>query len=125
MKKWKLFELKDENYCTLFHHVNGSRYLPRGRWITAKQVVAREGSHGRKYRTGFHVFDSFDTVKEFLDKFKAPRKLVALEVDVQKILRKKPTNNKILLVKKIRIPINPKYRLIWEIANAPSDTIHL
>lgn len=110
MKKWRLFEVKNGEFYTLFHSVNGSRKIPIGQWITAKQGIVQDGSgqKKRRYRAGFHVFDSYETIESFKKKFTMPRELHAVEVEVDGNIRKKPTNNSVLLVSKMRIPENPK-----------------
>jgi hypothetical protein len=104
--KWRFFELKNGEYLTLFHAVNGSRRIPKGKWVDAKQVITYDGRGSTMYRAGFHVFTDFSIAEEFIKKFRAPRTIVVVEVDVAGSMRLKPTNNKVLLVSKMRIPKN-------------------
>lgn len=106
INKWRFFELKGNNYYTLFHSVNGSRKIPVGKWITAKQSIVCDGSHGKKFRGGFHVFDSFEYGIDFIKKFKKKRTVAIVRIDVFGKLRIKPTNDKVLLAKYMRIPHN-------------------
>ncbi len=110
MKKWRLFEVKNNEYYTLFHSVNGSRKIPINQWIKAKQNIVQDGSGQKKkrYRAGFHVFDSPDIIKSFIKKFTMSRELHAVEIEIKGTIRKKPTNNSILLVSEIKIPENTK-----------------
>lgn len=108
IKKWRFFEIKNGEYYTLFHGVNGSRKIPIDAWVTAKQSVGYEGSHGKKFRTGFHVFDSLEYGLKFISKFRKKRTIAIVEIEVSGKLRIKPTNNRILLCKYMRIPRNAK-----------------
>jgi hypothetical protein len=95
--KFRLFELKGDDYYTLFHGVNGSRKMPIGTWIKAKQCITYDGSPKKTYRAGFHVFTSPDIIPAFLNKFRAKRTLVVARVLVRGRLREKPTNEDVML----------------------------
>ena len=57
MKALRLFEIKDNELYTLFHKLDGgTRLVPRGIWLSAKSRKVRDGTGGRWYNSGFHVF---------------------------------------------------------------------
>lgn len=104
MYKWRFFELKNNAYHTLFHGIDGSRRLPINQWLKADQRVVSEGRDARRYRSGFHVFTSLEVAKKFINKFRSPRTIVAVQVEVAGNVRTKPTNKDVLLVNWMRIP---------------------
>ena len=107
MNKWRFFELKNGELHTLFHSVGASgRRIEKGKWLRARQGIVRDG-RGRYYRGGFHVFDSVEIAMEFIKKFRAARTIVAVPVQVRGRIRKKPTNNRILLAEFMRVPRKP------------------
>lgn len=102
-RHWRLFEWKNDSLLTLFHGVEGSRTLPRGVWLWANPRMVHDGSPGScVYLSGFHVFRTREGL-EYLERFRKPRTLVGVEVEV-KGLRVKPTNSEILLAEWMRIP---------------------
>jgi len=109
MKKWRMFELKNNDLYTLFHAVliNGkkTRKLPIGEWIDAEIKEVYDGNKGKKYISGFHVFNELEYGKNFKNKFRNPRTLVLVEIEVNGNMKKKPTNSNVLLVDKIMIPL--------------------
>jgi hypothetical protein len=112
--KYRLFELKDGNYLTLFHSVNGTRIIPIGQWIKAKQCIAYEGQHGKKYRAAFHVFDSIEIIPTFIKKFHASRTLIVAQVVVRGKCRKKPSNSTITLAPEMMV-LNKEPEMIFHI----------
>ena len=104
MKTLRLFEIKDDKLYTLFHSIGGrSRYVPRGIWLTSKKQKVRDGGSGNWYESGFHVFTPSFNPERFLNKFRKPRTLAIVEVEVKNV-RQKPTNPNILLARCMKVP---------------------
>jgi hypothetical protein len=100
---WRLFEVRDGDLYTLFHGIDGSRYVPEGEWLTASDKLVRDGTGDKWYPGGFHVFADESGLK-YLGRFRKPRKLVAVQVEVEG-LTPKPTNPSILLARRMRVPV--------------------
>jgi hypothetical protein len=100
---WRLFEEKNGELYTLFHGINGSRHVPAGKWLTAEIKTVYDGSNKRSYQSGFHVFANRYAVV-YANRFTAPRRIVAVVVDIKGKTWLKPTNPDILLVQKMRVP---------------------
>lgn len=113
MKRWRLFEEKDGRLFTLFHGVDGSRHIPEGEWVTANMKRVYDGSNKRSYVAGFHVFADPDGLI-YGDRFKAPRRLVAVKVEVGGKVWPKPTNPTVLLAEKMRVPAGAERRVVKE-----------
>lgn len=102
MMRWRLFEERGGNLHTLFHGLNGSRVIPEGQWLEAVVKPVRDGANQERYDSGWHVFAD-ESGLEYLGRFRNPRRLVAVEVEVD-IVRPKPTNPNILLAQWMRVP---------------------
>jgi len=118
IKRWRLFELKNEKLYTLFHafSVNGgrkSREVPIGKWIDAEIKEVYDGSKSKKYISGFHVFDDINYGLNFKNKFRKPRNLVLVAIEIRGNVRKKPTNNNVLLVDSMYIPNDFRENMIF------------
>lgn len=100
---WRLFELRDGELYTLFHGVNGSRLIRVGHWYQAERKRVRDGNGDNWYESGFHVFAD-DKGLEYTKRFTAPRQLLAVLVAVDGEIRTKPTNDRILLVDRMKVP---------------------
>jgi len=111
MMYWRLFEERDGELYTLFHGTNGSRRIPPGRWIEASDKLVRDGV-GRWYQSGWHVFAD-ESGLEYLGRFRKPRRLVAVQVEVENTWPK-PTNPNILLARFMRVPVNAPRRVVMD-----------
>ena len=114
MIKYRLFEWKDGKYLTLFHGINGSRVVPVGKWIKAKQSIVYEGQHGKRYRAGFHIFKSLSMIPIFINKFKAHRALAVVRVEIRGNIRNKPSNPNIFLAPEMKL-LSRRPELIFHI----------
>lgn len=45
MKYYKIFDIKDNLPCTLFHGINKSKKLPLNQWIKADIKMVDDGRH--------------------------------------------------------------------------------
>lgn len=75
-KYYKIVDLRDGNYCFLYHGINGSRQIPVKKWITADKKQVIDGSNGTKYQSGFHVFKAEIEAIDYLRRFKRPHKAI-------------------------------------------------
>lgn len=99
---WRLFEERDGQLYTLFHGLNGSRLIPEGQWFEAKGGLVRDGTGNKWYEAGWHVFAD-ESGLEYLGRFRKPRRLVAVQVEVDHTWPK-PTNPNVLLARWMRVP---------------------
>lgn len=83
---WKIIERRGDEIRTLFHGYQGSRVLPRGRWLRCREATVRDGS-SRAYRSGWHVLPSEALARQYLAAFKRQLDVVPCEVAV---VRPKP-----------------------------------
>lgn len=104
--RWRLFEQKGDDLYTLFHGVNGSRKIEEGVWYEADDRLVRDGTSKTWYPGGFHVFwgTNPEGLIEYIDRFTKPRHLVLVKVEIAGKYRFKPTNKKILLADRMRVP---------------------
>lgn len=111
---WRLFEQAHRGapLKTLFHGVNGSRIVPHGVWLQADTRLVRDGTGDNWYHGGFHVVADMDTLLSYLNRFTAPRRLVAVEVNARG-LRPKPTNPNILLADEMYVPTLPVVKEVY------------
>lgn len=107
---WRLFEEKDGGLYTLFHGLNGSRRIPEGQWFEADVRTVRDGSGDNWYLSGWHVFAD-ESGLEYLGRFRKPRRLVAVQVEVDNTWPK-PTNPNILLARWMRVPVGAERRVV-------------
>lgn len=107
---WRLFEEKDGALFTLFHGLNGSRRLPEGTWLEAAVKPVRDGAGNSYYQSGWHVFAD-ESGLEYLGRFRKPRRLVAVQVEVRGV-RPKDTNPSVLLAEWMRIPVDAPRRVV-------------
>jgi hypothetical protein len=113
-RHWRLFEVgRDGALRTLFHGHNGTRRIPEGEWLVAGSRIVSDGTGRVTYEEGFHVFATAEGLR-YLGRFRKPRALVAVEVEVEDC-RPKPTNPDILLAKRMRVPVGAE-RLALDIA---------
>ena len=101
MNAYRIFELKDGKLKTLFHGVDGSRVIERGRWYKAKTSIVTDG--GQPYRAGFHVFRTRAICRSYLRRFTADRQLVVRRVEVEDTWAKK-TNPDVVLARWMFVP---------------------
>ena len=100
---WKIVEHHEAGFKTLFHGVNGSRLLPRGKWLTSERKWCGEGV-GRKYWTGFHVVTSRELCEKYFALFKRRDGRGIVEC-LARGLRKKPGGRPgVMLAKQIMVP---------------------
>ena len=101
---YRIVEVKDDNFLTLFHGHNGSRYLQQGVWLqadTTKQV--RDGGH-TYYFAGWHILKDRERALAYMSRFKKPRDLRVIEVWHECNVRFKPTNPDVMLTEWMYIP---------------------
>ena len=109
---WRLFEERDGELYTLFHGLYGSRRIPEGQWLQAEGKFVRDGANQNRYMSGWHVFAD-ESGLEYLGRFRKPRRIVAVQVEVG-YNWPKPTNPNILLARWMRVPVNAPRRVMMD-----------
>lgn len=97
---FKIVLSENDEYKTLFH---GTRVLEKGKWLKANKRLVRDGTGGRLYLSGFHVFREEKIAKEYLKKFRTDKTRVIIKVKARG-LRQKPTNDSVFLADEIKLP---------------------
>jgi hypothetical protein len=68
---------------TLFHGLNGSRVVPQFSWMRADIKQGRDGSDSKWYTTGWHILETLDQAKEYLQRFKGKDSKCIVEVETR------------------------------------------
>ena len=104
---YRIFDDIDEQPHSLFHGTKGSRKLPLDEWITADTKPVKDGTGGKLYQSGFHVFQSLPYAYWFFVRhfrITETRVISKVEIDLGSPLYKKPGKNDVWLAKEILIP---------------------
>ena len=72
-KAYKVFESKNNQPHFMFYGINGSRTVQLDSGLIAERKLVRDGSGKRWYKSGFHVYCSFDVLKKFIKTLKINR----------------------------------------------------
>lgn len=67
---YKIVEYKDGVVKSVFHSTFGNKEIPFFDWIQADIKTVSDGSRGTKYKSGWHVFKTYEEAEEYLKKFK-------------------------------------------------------
>ena len=67
---YKIVQLKDDQYKTLFHGINGSKVLKPNEWINAVIKENASDGHGSTYTSGIHIIDGAENAVSYLGRFK-------------------------------------------------------
>ena len=90
------------HYLTLFHGIDGSRRIPKDKWLRAKKHMVTDG--GREYLSGFHVLRLRGQAEQYLQRFYKPRVLMIIPVEVKGKLRlKEHANSEVWLADWMRV----------------------
>ena len=65
MVGYKIFDVDGEDLKFLFHGLEGSRTVQRGKWIKANKIMGKDGTGKTKYLTGFHFFKTIEEAEEW------------------------------------------------------------
>jgi len=65
---YRIVEVKNGDYYSLFHGTKRSRKLERGKWLSADKKIVNDGSCATKYESGWHVLKSKEETEQFLEK---------------------------------------------------------
>ena len=102
---YKIFRLTPQfDVKFLYHGVERNRFVPHNKWISATERMVRDGSNGREYTSGFHVFLTLKIANKYIKRFKNTKFLRVL-VCYAKELRQKPTNKDVYLASQLYLPI--------------------
>lgn len=102
---YKIVEKKNDNIKTLSHGVNRSRKLERGKWLEAEEKLISDGSSKTKYLSGFHILESFEDAKNYLEKnFQKKDNRSIIVCFAKGVRRKEHSPYNVFLAKNIFIP---------------------
>lgn len=100
---YKIVLKVDNKIRTLFHEVDGSKYLSFDKWITANKRLVRDGSKSLKYISGIHVFKNKESAEKYLTKFRTKKDRIIIKCYARN-LRVKSSNPVVFLADQIFIP---------------------
>lgn len=104
---YRLVEIgKDGSLKTLFHGLNKSRVLVKGKWLTCKRKIVHEGVNGTKYISGFHVLPSLKECKEFSKIFRIRHNRRIIRLKYRNFRSKRHSRGPVLLANQIFISTN-------------------
>jgi hypothetical protein len=69
MDAYKIVEVVDGQIKTLFHGLNGSRSVPKGKWLEATEVMGKDGTSKTSYLTGWHTLLSLQDAEDYMTSF--------------------------------------------------------
>lgn len=101
MKYYKIFDIRDNNPCTLFHGINKSKKLPLNKWIKANVKIVDDG--GTKYLSGFHVLKDKQKAIKYLNRFTNISCKTIVEVECKNIRKKQHSPHDVYLAEYMRI----------------------
>jgi hypothetical protein len=100
---YRIVEIDNEKFKTLFHGINGSRLLPKNQWIKAVRRIASEGVNGKKYISGFHVLEKLDDCLNYGKKFKKKSNRRIISLTFKNYRKKRHSPSPVLLADEIYI----------------------
>lgn len=104
---YKIMDIDEKGYKTLFHGVNGSRIMPFDTWIQAERKWGGEG--GSKYWTGFHVLMTRELCLKYFKKFTDEKKTrVIVKCFAKNLTPKKSSRGMVFLAEWLMIPSDQK-----------------
>lgn len=100
---YRLVEIgKNGEYKTLFHGVNKSRTLPRGKWLRAEVKWVNDGS-GTHYWSGFHVLKSRAECERYFKRFRKRKHRRVVECLVHGLRPKAHSPHPVLLAAYMKV----------------------
>jgi len=103
-KGYRVVDMGQEGYMTLFHGINKSRKLKQGRWLTCERKIVCEGVGGRKYISAFHVLPTLADCFEFAKIFKNRENRRIISLKYRQFRPKRNARGPVLLANQILIP---------------------
>lgn len=103
MKAYKIVEVEDGAIRTLFHGLDGSRTVPKGQWLRAKEHMVKDGTSKTTYLSGWHVLLNYSDAVEYMKNFTKRLDLLQIvECSVEDIRPKEHSPSPVYLAKAIR-----------------------
>ena len=107
IEAYRLVEVKNNEYYTLFHGINRCRKLPINKWFQSERKMVKDGSGSTEYLSGFNILADFKYALKYLNNFNrgnSRRDIRIIKCYIAGELREKPTNHRVLLAEKMIIP---------------------
>ena len=73
---YKIVEQQENEVCTLFHGIGGTRILAQNQWIDAEIKDNVMDGKGSKYTSGLHVIDGYENALDYLNRFKRTDRII-------------------------------------------------
>jgi len=80
-----------------------TRTIKYDKWLHAEKKWSVDGSGQQEYLTGIHTLKSKEDAEDYLNNFRTEKCRVVVECQAEG-LRQKPTNEKVYLADKLRVP---------------------
>lgn len=103
MKKY--YKIVQKNDKTLFHGVNGSKVLEKGKWLTADIKIVSDGKLSRdtNYLSGWHIIDGKENAEKYLNRFKDSSNKKIVECYAKNIRKKEHSKSEVYLSEELYI----------------------
>ena len=102
---YKICDMFDGEYKTLFHPSDIGRKIPVGKCVRAVKKRVRDGRGKNWYISGWHVMESLEEALDYLERFTYVEHKVIVECACMN-LRPKPSPHNVWLADKIRMSDN-------------------
>lgn len=103
-KKWyKIVEENSGIYKTLMHGVNKNRKLEFNKWLQAEIKEVSDGSGRRRYKSGFHVLNSYSECVKYMRRFKKTKNRKIVECEARNLWPKSHSKHEVYLAEYIKI----------------------
>ena len=99
-KCYRIVEVKNGEYYSLFHGNNGSRKLERGKWLKSERKMVADGSRKTStiYESGWHVLRSKEETDKFFEKlFRVKKNRMVISVLAKGLRPKSHSRHEIFL----------------------------
>ena len=103
---YRIVEVKNNEYHSLFHGTNRSRKLETGKWLRANKKTVKDGSCSTYYQSGWHVMKTKKATQEFFDKMfriKKDRIIIPVKVRTDALRPKSHARGELYLVDEMLI----------------------
>lgn len=99
---YKIVEKRDENFLTLFHGINGTRVLPKNKWVEAHIKDNVMDGKGTKYTSGIHIIDGYENALDYMRSFRRTDRVI-VPCHAEGIWHKTKSKPYVFLAKKVKL----------------------
>lgn len=102
---YKIVDKKDDKIKILFHGINGSKFLEKGKWLKAeiKPVTDGDPKTSTTYMSGWHLFKTREEAEKYKKAFKNIESKIIIECKAKNLWRKEHSRANVWLAEYIYI----------------------